>query len=404
MTGAATRVRLTRRRGLGEALRHAGASAYRWRHVTAANDLHAATPAWFHGGLDELTAAWEPRPAGLAAHAAAVEGLQRRAAELGWGRTEITLREVDQRVAFGRGGAREEDRRRHAVVSMLIAAPDGAATRPVRREAFSRQPGDVALDDLVAELAAQRALPAAEDVEAGDWPVILAPGQCGLFFHEICGHPLEGDVVASGTSYLGSRIGSRVGPACLSLRDHVGSPRCIPAYAVDDEGAAPVPVRLIEAGVVTEPIVDGASAAALGRPANGHGRRVDYLHRAIPRQTHTAVAPDAGDAASLAAGIRYGLLVQRLRLRHLSTGTGEFSFYVTEGRVVRHGEIGAPVRQCAIRGGGLAALERIEAVGADTAGFFGSGGCNKVDQGPLFVSFEGPSVRIGSMRVDPGLR
>jgi TldD protein len=225
-----------------------------------------------------------------------------------------------------------------------------------------------------------------------------------LLFHEICGHPLEGDIVASGTSYLGSRIGSRVAPACLTLRDDVDSPRCVAGYELDDEGAPPATARLIEAGVLTEPILDAASAAALGRNSNGHGRRIDYLHGAIPRQAHTAVAPGAGDAAALAAGIRYGLLVQRMRLRHMSTATGEFGFYVTEGRIVRHGEIGAPVRECAIRGSGLATLERIEAVGADTCGFFGGGGCNKVDQGPLFVSFEQPSVRIGSLRVDPGLR
>jgi TldD protein len=407
VTGAENAVRLGRRRGLGEARARGGTTAYRWCHVTGGDDLRSATPAWFHRGLDELTAPWEPEPARLAAHGAAVDALQRRAAELDWGRTEVTLRDVDQRVMLGRDGGRREDRRRHVVVSMLVPAPDGASIRPVRREAWSRDGGGItgqALDDLVVELATQRELPAAEDVEAGEWPVVLAPGHCGLFFHEICGHPLEGDIVASGTSYLGSQMGHRVGPACLTLRDDVASPHCVCGYELDDEGVPPAPVRLIEAGIVTEPLLDGASATALGRPANGRGRRVDYLHSAIPRQAHTAVAPGEGDAASLVAGIRYGLLVQRLRLRHMSTAGGEFGFWVTEGRVIRDGEIGPPVRECAIRGTGLATLERIEAVGADTCAFFGGGGCNKVDQGPLFVSCEQPSIRIQSMRVDPCTR
>jgi TldD protein len=209
--------------------------------------------------------------------------------------------------------------------------------------------------------------------------------------------------VASGTSYLGARLGRRVAPDLLTLRDDVRSPGCPLRLGLDDEGVAPAAVSLVESGVVTEPILDRASAAALGRRPNGRGRRVGYRHPAIPRQVHLAVAPGAGDAAALAAGIRYGLLVQRLRLRHMSVGTGDFGFYVTEGRVVRRGEIGPPVRECALRGSGLEALRRIEAVGADVRAWLGGGGCVKLGQGPLAVSFEQPTVRIAALRVSPQL-
>src|SRR6266536_400444 len=88
VTGRKSDVRLTRRRGVGEARRRGDATAYGWSHVTGHDDLSALTPAWFHGGLEELTAAWEPEPPRLAVQSVVVETLLRRAADLGWGRTE----------------------------------------------------------------------------------------------------------------------------------------------------------------------------------------------------------------------------------------------------------------------------------------------------------------------------
>jgi TldD protein len=410
VVGGGVEVELTRYRGVGETRRPGGATAYCWSHVTGHDEVAALTPSWFHDGLAELTAPWAPEPAALPAQRAIGEAVALRAADLGWGRTELSLRHFDQRVVHGRTGTCREDRRRYATMGLQTAVPDraGIGTRLVRRETATSEPDHLAwseaLDGLVEDLEAQRAEPDAEEVTAGEWPVVLGPGQCALFFHEVCGHPLEGDVVASGTSYLGPQLGRRVGPGCLTLHDDVSSPRSFARYALDDEGVPAATVPLIEAGVVTEPILDSSSAAALGRRSNGHGRRISYMYPAIPRQAHTAVSPDTGDAASLASGIRYGLLIQRMRLRHMSIATGDFSFYVTEGRVVRHGEIGPPVRECTLRGGGLTALRQVEAVGADAGGWLGGGGCGKLDQGPLIVSFEQPSVRIAALRVHPGLR
>src|SRR5215472_11864725 len=398
VAGAPAAVRLTRYSGVGETRRAGADTTYRWSHVGGPDGLAGLTPPWFHEGLEELTAPWSPEPAAVEAQRAVFDAVARRAAELGWGRTEISLHRADQRVVHGRAGVRVDELRRHATVSLQAVVPGraGGAGRSVRREAGTGEPDDpawgAAVDALVADIEAEAREPDAEEVEAGEWPVVLGPGHCGLFFHEIVGHPLEGDVLASGTSYLGTKLGRRVGGGCLTLRDDVSSPRSAVRYAVDDEGVQPAPVALIEAGVVTEPILDRWSAAALGRSPNGHGRRVSYRHPAIPRQAHTAVAPGAGDAASLAAGIRYGLLALRIRLRHVSIATGDFSFYLDEGRVVRHGQIGAPAGGCVVRGGGLAMLGRVEAVGGDVEGYLGGGGCGKLDQGRLVVSFEQPSV------------
>ena len=46
-------------------------------------------------------------------------------------------------------------------------------------------------------------------------------------------------------------------------------------------------------------------------------------------------------------------------------------------------------------------LARIDAVGHDSAAFFGLKGCGKLDHGPLPVSFANPSVRFSQLEVMP---
>ena len=45
---------------------------------------------------------------------------------------------------------------------------------------------------------------------AGEMPVVLGPGWCGVLLHEAVGHGLEGDFNRKGTSAFSGRIGERV--------------------------------------------------------------------------------------------------------------------------------------------------------------------------------------------------
>src|SRR5207248_3563059 len=133
-----------------------------------------------------------------------------------------------------------------------------------REKSISRSYSYATLDDLLTELpdlihpmdslatiaaATLDTVPCPEGV----MPIVLAPGHAAVFFHEICGHPLEGDIVISNTSYLKSWIGRRVAEEWVTLVDDPAPDTSKISHCIDDEGTPSRPAYLIERGVLREP-------------------------------------------------------------------------------------------------------------------------------------------------------
>lgn len=328
------------------------------------------------------------------------------AAELG-AKLQLAARETDQRVVCGRGEQVQDDRRRDAVLELkLTVSRDGRSASLQRERAFSS--GEAlaqeasslrALLGEMSALAGQRlsAVPA----PSGPTTVVIPPGaDAGVFFHEVCGHPLEGDVVARGASYLAQRRGLRVGESFVEVRDDPTLGTGV-SFRLDDEGTPAGAARMIRGGVVEDALLDTASADRLACAPNGHARRVSFRHPALPRMSHTLLAPHQGTFEELLRPIRSGLLVRYLTPRHVNLLSGDFSFFIVEAQRIDDGQVGPFVAPCLLRGNGLVALAGIEAVGADLATFHGLKGCGKLDHGPLPVSFGNPTVRISGLSVDP---
>lgn len=236
----------------------------------------------------------------------------------------------------------------------------------------------------------------------GTLPIVFPPGAAsGCFFHEVCGHPLEGDVVARSGSYLARRLGQRVAGPWLSVSDDPTEGHGSLTLAFDDEGNPARAARMLDAGVVDAPLLDSRTARQLGQALNGHGRRVSFRHPPLPRMAHTRVEPHEGDLDTLMGDVSHGLLVQHLMPRHMDLLSGDFSFYIVEAREVRDGRLGQRVSPGILSGNGLEALASIDAVGADARNLFATRGCRKLDHGPLPVSFGQPTVRFRGLHVRP---
>jgi TldD protein len=321
---------------------------------------------------------------------------------------QLALRETHQQIVFSDDAGVRRDTRRDAVLELKLSLTrDGKSASLQRERAFpdgvAALAGAAALETLIDQMitgASQRlsAVPA----PSGELTIVLPPGaDAGVFFHEVCGHPLEGDVVARGGSYLARRLGEAVAESFVEVVDDPTAGTGV-GFSLDDEGTQASPARLIQAGRIAEPLWDTASAAQMGRAPNGHARRVSFRHPALPRMSHTGLSPHQGSFEALVRGVRHGLLVCYLTPRHVNLLTGDFSFFVVEAQRIEDGEVGPFVAPCLLRGNGLTALAGIEAVGADLATFHGLKGCGKLDHGPLPVSFANPTVRIGrGLRVDP---
>ena len=336
--------------------------------------------------------------------------LQLRARERGAEHVDLQLRRVHQRVLAGPVDAPLRDDRTWAIVELRAWVPSAGrtwdlwrcASAPTVEKLHARLPELVSLvEGMVNDLAG--GMPPVE-CPSGMLPVVFPPGAAsGSFFHELCGHPLEGDVVVRGGSYLARRRGERVAADFVTIRDNPCAAPEVVTYARDDEGVAARPAVLIDSGRIAEPILDLESAAALGLASNGHARRVSFRHRALPRMTHTEVAPHSGTGTleQLVASVERGLLIQHITPRHMDLLSGDFSFYINEAREIRDGRIGRFIAPGILRGNGLQALEAIDAVGEDSRVLFSTRGCRKLDHGPLPVSFGQPSIRFRGLQLTP---
>lgn len=376
--------------------------------VVGADTALGELPQFVRDEAGELLGARRLDPETLGGLASVADSLTRAGTREGATQVECALREVEQHVLCGPLEAPVHELRRHAILEVRVRVEQGGKTASLLREAAFADSGALvaalpALEARIPEyVALARARCDAKPAPREALTVVLPPGaDAGVLFHEVCGHPMEGDVVARGASYLAQRLGQTVGPEWLSVVDDPLRGPGTAGYRVDDEGMAARKALLVSHGRVEEPLLDAAAARRLGREPNGHGRRVSWRHHVLPRMSHTAVEPHAGHFEGIVSEVGRGLLVRGLSPRHVNLMTGEFSFYIDEARELRDGQVGAFIGPALLRGEGLRVLAGIDAVGADRAEFFGLKGCGKLDHGALPVSFGNPTLRIQGLEVTP---
>ncbi|QDE81494.1 TldD/PmbA family protein [Myxococcus xanthus] len=386
----------------------AGGVEWRWADLPGDKVPPGELPSEVAARGESLLAPVPLRSAPDEAVEAALLHLVETARAAGASHLEILLREVDRGALFHGHDRQTEDRQRHALLELKAFHTEGGTSVDAWRcSAFPDT------DQLLADLPALsarveamvRALQESAPVQpcpTGALPIVFPPGAASAcFFHEVCGHPLEGDVVARGGSYLAHRRGQRVAGEHVSVSDDPTDAHGALTFAWDDEGHAARLVPLLRGGIVGTPLVDTRSAAVLGLACNGHGRRVSYRHPPLARMGHTRVEPHQGRLETLMADVPHGLLVQHLTPRHMNLLSGDFSFYVVEAREIRDGHLGRRVSPGILRGNGLEALAAIDAVGEDVSNLFATRGCRKLDHGPLPVSFGQPSIRFRQLYVEP---
>lgn len=244
---------------------------------------------------------------------------------------------------------------------------------------------------------------AAEDVRArlavplaGELPpqadLVMLPGLAGAFFHEVVGHPMEADVVASDTSYLGALRGREIAPAWLTVVD--GGQRAEAGYrsAVDDEGTPCRDAVLIDRGRVGEPMTDLALAERPGTAGSGHARRQSYRHPAIPRMTHTCGL--VGADAELTRPEGAWIAAHGLKLQVMNIANGDFVFRVSFALLHNAGTV-RRLGPFDVVGNGLEVLRSMRPYSREVAEYGrATGGCGKLGQFPVPVTFANAGVTL----------
>jgi len=305
----------------------------------------------------------------------------------------LTWARYDQRVAVGTADTLTMDQRRACTLE-VAAAEDPACSEVVHWDCHDGAGNLERVYAAIEEVRRLAALPTGV-LPAGPCDVVFESGRAGPFFHELVGHPLEADIVASGTTYLGSRLGEQVAPSWLSVSDGPAVPEQGRAgegvsATVDDEGRPARSVNLIDAGRVAGQLSDAATSE--DPCSGGHSRRKDYRHPGIPRMWHTVA--HSHDAEPEPTG-EVRLAARGVRLRWMNVLTGDFEFVLGTAEL-DSGE--GPTRRigpCVLTGNALPTLAALRpGAGKIRGGGRASKGCGKLGQFPLVTTFANSGLWI----------
>jgi TldD protein len=232
----------------------------------------------------------------------------------------------------------------------------------------------------------------AVDSPRGTFPVVFAPGETGVLFHESCGHGMEADLVFKGSNFK-DQIGEKTAADGVTLIDDGTIPHLPGSFAFDDEGTPSQKTVLIEDGIQRNYLCDKIWGEKLGMPSTGSGRRQSFRYPPIPRMRNTYI--DAGETPpeDIIRATKRGIYV-------LDAGgggqvdvvTGNFMMGVSEAYLIENGEITQPVKGATLSGMGIQALQTIDMIGNDLEITPSAGRCGKGQSVPTGSGM--PTTRV----------
>lgn len=233
---------------------------------------------------------------------------------------------------------------------------------------------------------------------AGELPVVLGAGWCGVLLHEAVGHGLEGDFNRKGSSTFSGRIGERVAAPGVTVIDDGTIADRRGSLTIDDEGTPTSRSVLIEDGILKGYMQDRMNARLMGVTATGNGRRESYAHLPMPRMTNTFMTNGTHAQEEMIASMKRGIYMPYLGGGQVDITSGKFVFNATEAYLVEDGKIGAPLKGATLIGSGPDIMQKITMIGDDTCLDPGIGTCGKDGQS-VPVGVGQPSLKISAITV-----
>jgi TldD protein len=233
---------------------------------------------------------------------------------------------------------------------------------------------------------------------AGQFEVVLAPGDSGILLHEAVGHGLEADFNRKKTSNYSDQIGQLVASPLCTVVDDATLIQGRGSLNVDDEGNVPTKTILIENGVLQGYLHDRLSARYFGTAPTGNGRRESFSSHPLPRMTNTLLLSGTDDPESIIRSVKNGVYAKAFGGGQVDISNGDFVFSLTESYLIQDGRITAPLKGVNLIGNGPETLRGVTMLGNDVQVSDGIWTCGKDGQSvPVGVGC--PTVKLSRITV-----
>jgi TldD protein len=306
-------------------------------------------------------------------------------------------------VVTSEGVKAEDLQPRSFLAATVVAEKDGRRERSFWNFGGQRDFSyyDQGLVDKLAQAAVDRSVILFDAIQppAGEMPVVLGPGVTGVLLHEAIGHGMEADFNRKNISTYSTMIDKRVAEPSVTIIDDGTVPSLNGSINFDDEATPGQKTVLVDKGILTGYLHDKISAKFYGVEPTGNGRRQSYAHYVVPRMRNTYMLAGEASPEDVIKAAGKGIYVEDVANGQVKIGEGDFAFYVSQGRLIENGKLGAPIKDVNIMGNGPKMLANITML-ADDFEFDqgGAGACGKAGQAAP-VGFGQPSALVKSLTV-----
>ena len=317
--------------------------------------------------------------------------------------TSVYFGDTDQNIFIANSdGIYTSDRRVYNRIAVSSVASDGTENQvgfegPGNMKGFETFEKDIDVD-AIGKSSAKQAITMlhAKDCPSGQMTVAIENGFGGVIFHEACGHSLEATSVSKKSSEFTGRLGEVIANEKVTAIDDGTLSGEWGSINIDDEGTKSQRNVLIENGVLKGYLIDKMGGRHMDMPITGSSRRQSYQFAPTSRMTNTYIDNGPDKNEDIIKSIENGIYAKRMGGGSVNPATGEFNFAVSEGYLVKNGEIGEPIRGACLIGKGSEILKNIDMVGQNLA--FGTGMCGSMS-GSIPVNVGQPLIRVSNIIV-----
>lgn len=212
----------------------------------------------------------------------------------------------------------------------------------------------------VGERAAREALRylGARQMRSGEFPVVLGPLAVESFIEAIL-ESAGADHVQRNRSFLGGRLGKKIGSKDLTVIDDGTRAGGVESSSRDAEGFPRKPLTVIEEGVLRSYLHNTYTALKASTQSTGH-----CAFGGATAPTNIIIRPGRASAQEIIADTREGLYISMAELA-ADPASSELSATVDFGFKIENGRLAFPVANTMVAGRALEMLAAIDAVSSD---------------------------------------